>query len=492
MQPVEESQNFAYYEADELMNLFDVLPERFFSVLASPARDVYAHILFLLYDLYRHNLFGIPRETVIDSASMYLEEREQGLPDVFIDEAEGTPSGLSPREKANFVLRKLQSTGWLDIEMRTNYEEYINIYDYAIRILDTLDRIRHRRQMEYQSYVYGTYAALSVEDVEKQGALALESAYELTDQLIRELKSLNHNIRHYTERLLKEKRPQDILAAHFLEYQPQVVDRSYHRLKTADNVSKYRPRILQRIDRWLNEPGWTADIARAEVARERYPTLEQAETEIYRQLYFIQSSYLDMDSLLDEIDRRNAQYAKASLDQLRYMLNSSKDTEGQLVDLMVHMAGRITSGTWQKSDSLPPDWSRLFSLYTLDLVDSGSLFTPRQQRRQHEPPSMQETELLTEQEKEARLAHIRQRLSRKLTPDRIDRFIQERLGNRQEARAADLGIETMEDFVKLIYTAIYARNRRVSYTVDFRADDLVRTARDKFEFRNVLIRKKQP
>lgn len=61
-------------------------------------------------------------------------------------------------------------------------------------------------------------------------------AYEGTNELIGYLHSLYQNIKRCTKKILAQKRPQDILAVHFLEYQQEILDKAYHQLKTSDSV----------------------------------------------------------------------------------------------------------------------------------------------------------------------------------------------------------------------------------------------------------------
>ncbi len=69
------------------MELFDVLPDRFFSILSSPGKAVYAHLLFLIYDLHRQELYGIPRDVVMDAAAGYLETTSLPAEELGQDEA---------------------------------------------------------------------------------------------------------------------------------------------------------------------------------------------------------------------------------------------------------------------------------------------------------------------------------------------------------------------------------------------------------------------
>jgi len=479
------------------MELFEVIPERFFSVLASPARAVYAHVLFLIYDLHKQELYGISRDAVMDAAAAYLETEaidiETGAIDVDLAAPETTNSvealsALTPRDKAAAVLRRLQETGWLEVEQRTDYRQYVNLAEYAIRILDTLDRLRNREQTEYAGFVLATYLALTSEEAEHNPGLAIGKAYDQTQQLVRELKSLYQNIKRYTERLQEQAEPREILAMHFDDYKLQVLDRSYHRLKTTDNVSRYRPRILERIDAWLAQPGWLASVAADEVRRGRQPAQEQAEAAIQEQLAFIRNSYDQMDRLLDEIDRRNAQYAKASLEQVRYLLQSNGNTEGWLVNILQFLAAGLRAEEFSPEDAWPRDWDGLFALHSVQLMDTGSLYTPRTARRFHRPQPLA-APVIPAPAREAAKARVRQRLYAKLTWQRIDDYVASRMGSRREIRAADLGVQTVDDFVRLIYVAAYGRSSRVRYTVDLQGPR-VTAASGRFEFKNIRIRRK--
>jgi hypothetical protein len=464
-----------------IMDLFAVVPDRFFSVLASPSRAIYAHVLFLIYDLHKQELYGTPREAVIDAASAYLETEELDV------DGELDPT-LSPRDKSGAVLRRLQETGWLEVEQRSDYQQYVSLADYAIRVLDTLDRLRRQERQEYAGYVLATYVALTSPEAESNPGLAIGKAHDQTQQLVRDLKSLHDNIKRYTERLLKEKEPRAILAMHFGDYKLEVLDRSYHRLKTTDNVSKYRPRILERIDQWLGTPGWLATTAGDEVRRGRHATQEEAEEHLQGMLAYLRSSYEHMDDLLDEIDRRNAQYAKASLEHVRYLLSQGGDAEGRLVGLLRLLGGQLRNGALAPDTAWPADWEGLFQLQTVQTLEEGSLYTPRAARRNLKPRPLDLTEVTAAERARAK-TRLRQRLAAKLTYGRINEYVLDRLGDRREIRAADLGIETEGDFVRLIYVAAYGSSARVRYRVDLQGAP-AQSADHRFSFKNIRIRRK--
>lgn len=465
------------------MNLFERVPARLFSVLASPGREVYAHVLFLIYGLFREMRFGIPREVAVDAATAFLEGQVLA-PDALSEL--GEDGVADARQKAQAVLRRLRDDRWLELEVRTNYEEYVNLYDYSIQVLEVLDRIRTQRRAEYAGYVYGTYAALAVAEADRQGAMALERAYDQTEQLVRELQSLQHNIRQYTERLVRQHSPREILAIHFLEYKEQVLDRSYHQLRTSDHVSKYRPRILEKVEQWLHEPGRVEQVAREEARRHGLP-LEEAEGVVRSRLQSIHTAYAQMDDLLDEIDRRNAQYAKASLEQVRYLLNPSKDTEGQLVDLLALLAAELSGGGLRADESLPAPWEALFRLFPVQTLEPTSRYRPRQ-TRDHRPQPLDVSDPAAP-ERAAVRAQTRARLTGRLTAARIEEWVLGQMGDRAAVQAADLQVADIEGFIRLIYAGSLGRSRRVQFTVDYRGEPTA-AAGGRFRFKNVTLRRK--
>ena len=494
----------------DVVRLFDVVPARFFSILASKGRAVYADALFLLYDLYRSHQFGLRRDDVVDALTDLMAQLDEAGEDhEWLDEElwageDGTANGpegrssdqaarpsqsLDPRARANAVLRRLKEAGWVDLEPRTNYEEYVNLMDYAIQVLDVLDRIRTRRQTEYRGFVFQTYLALTSEDAQREGHLALQAAYDQTEALVRELKSLHHNIRHYTERLLQQKRPQDVLSVHFLEYQGEILNRSYHQLKTTDHVSRYRPKILAAVRAWVRDSDRVKAAAAGLVASGQMTELREAQAEVLRRLAFLESSYDTMDDLLHEIDRRNAQYAKASLEQVRYMLNSSRDTEGQLIDLLRFAAEQIAGGQPGTREDLQNQWQDLFALAAVEALEDRSLFTPRRTRELMKPAALSRQAVDDETRRQA-LARAHFQVANRLTLERVNRHILERLGTNASLQAKDLGVDTLDDFVLLIHTAAYSTNRKAAYQVDFEGT-AVESAGGRFRFRNVTIRRKK-
>ena len=140
------------------MNLFERIPDRFFSILTSAKKELYVEALFVLRQAFKTELV-IRRE---DLVSMLVDSLETGMLNAdFTEEEEemgvavGSGEGLSG--KAHLLIRRLRDTGWLELEYeRGSFDENIAIPDYAIEVINLLYDLSSDRVREYNSYVYAT------------------------------------------------------------------------------------------------------------------------------------------------------------------------------------------------------------------------------------------------------------------------------------------------------------------------------------------------
>lgn len=290
------------------MKLFDIIPPKFFTILSGSKKEIYSDCLFILYsDLKNSTSFGVDREIVVQTLMDYFEAFEDKS--VFDDEDETLKTS---REKANFVVRRLKDCGWLDVEDTTNYRQIINFTDYSIALLEAMKKLMNNEKLEYQGYVYAIYSILFGSE-KIQESVVLEQVYDNTNRLMTGLKTLNSNIKKYIERITHQKTPQEIMDLAFNGYAQDIIDKGYHRLKTSDNVSKFRPRIIERLEELKKSREFIEKAAGQSLEMENRESLEEAIDEIIMRLNSVISAFENMDSVIEEIDRKNTQYIRASL-----------------------------------------------------------------------------------------------------------------------------------------------------------------------------------
>ena len=197
------------------MNLFEKIPENFFSILVSKNKTIYIEALFVLGEAFKQEM-SISKDNLIARLINNLEE--QLNQEDFSDEDdmnELKDSNVS--SKAYFCLRKLKWAGWIELEMqRDSFEEYIILPDYSIKFINLFYSIVEENQIEYNSYVFATYSSLKLASIEKGETYnAIITAYNNTIQLINELKSLYNSLGRFHKKLSGQENIKDIVNEHF-------------------------------------------------------------------------------------------------------------------------------------------------------------------------------------------------------------------------------------------------------------------------------------
>lgn len=453
--------------AEARNSLFEQVPENFFSVLAGPLKELHSELLFIVYDQYRRTIYTLPRETVIDLFCEHMESMElQQWPDVEGGNERGNAgdSGAaalpaqSVRERANLLFRKLADAGWFVQEQHYDYTFKVSVPDYALAMLETLEKICTGYRMEFRGRVLSIYQNLTGE--EGLSYVALQQAAEYTAELIDGLKRLGHSIKGYTEKLLKKKDPHEIIRHIFEEYHVQVLGEQYYRLKTSEHISKYRTGILSRIKEWqANRPEILNQAARM-VDERQAPDRLSGENTIYDWLEFIEESFRRMDELLEEIDRRNVQYARSAVEKLRFQLQQGRGVSRFLTAILRDLSRQARHrGEYAEAS---PEVARMIRLFAQRTVDEHSIKTPSRQAREHQPVPLQPAELDAET-RSAKLARFRKRLQDEVTVHEINRYVQALLEDKVRLPLSEVPIHTREQWVKLIYILLFSRSRRARY-----------------------------
>jgi hypothetical protein len=153
---------------------------------------------------------------------------------------------------------------------------------------------------------------------------ALMNAYDKTVQLVDELKTLHNNIRRYHQALNEYATVNDILKGHFDEYKNLITDRIYHPLKTLDSVPRFKGPILKILSEWLLDYNLRKRIGGQAIIRGKYQTKAEADEDIILKIGEISDIYERLEEMLEEIDRKNSAYTRASIEKMRYLLNSDR------------------------------------------------------------------------------------------------------------------------------------------------------------------------
>lgn len=438
--------------------MFHIIPENFFVPLSSPNRIVYWECICKLFSVMEHQLsFGVEREVLADELQYYFEQANAA------EVVEEEFSGADSRGKANGILRRLEHYGWIEIETDKSYVQRVNFKEYAVRLIKTLLEIADGKQIEYQGYIYTIYSLVR-SNTDNPGVVLLQ-ILENTDLLITGLKNLNSNIKHYIDELTKHSTVAEIMDALFNDYITNIVDKAYHRLLTSDNVSKFRPEIIDRLESKSRSRSYIAK-ASGEIAALQEVSEEEAVDTVYRYLHEIIEAFRNMDDILNEINQKNTQYQRAAINRAKFLLAGNEDVRGQLKEILIGMNEVMNREQMDLGGIYEIEFlDHLVRIYSCSFLDGNSFYSPIEGRKEFVPQALTEDEPDLQLRRE-KLKKMMEKMQKILSPEKIDRYIEHYLDGKDQMLAGQLPLENVEDFVKIIYVRLYGQRKNMRYRVE--------------------------
>jgi hypothetical protein len=219
-----------------------------------------------------------------------------------------------------------------------------------------------------------------------------------------------------------------------LERYRHAVLANYHRLKTVDNLYKWRGEILHRLDAIEADARAVGAASRWYAEQLGVDEAAAAET-VAADLRLLRTQFETLPQLIDDIDARNARFSGVALRKLMYLLRQDTRTEGQLQFLVDALA----------RDRAPDP---VFDVYRCELLADGFLHTPARRRPRPVPQPLARRAVETRELRDSIAPRLRRPFS---------------LGARAAASIAEASPESDADHVRLIYMAAYGLDARSPY-----------------------------
>ncbi len=422
---------------------FKYLPERFFSPLASRNREHYAHALLLFYEGFLSSPTGVERDGLVDKLERYcdtLTGMEQEEDDDLTPE-EGDAASW-PRRMALLLLKKIREAGWVSEETMPDFTRIVNIESRAKPFFEALHMTATGGVTEYESHIVAIYSLLCSDASADNGHYIVLRAHDHMMRLLDSLKVLSQNIKGHFEMLFpSELDIPGILHAHYNVYMEEIIDRAYTRLKTSDNLSRYRPEIIATINARLEDDAWLS------VTAERLSSIRKRQgispmDDLRGMLEEIRENLRNMDRIIDDIDRRNRMYSRASTEKIRNRLYADSTLAGKLVAI----AGGIAGGR------IKHDWCEhgIFRFRSVSAESCSTRFRGERTGDAPPAPAMPDMARIDEMER-----NLRARIALQMNAGKIAEHLEARCGDAGSVEAADI-VSSMGDYVKLLYAGVYA------------------------------------
>jgi hypothetical protein len=451
--------------ASDLPQLFERIPPSLFGPLASGHSSLYWEILARFYHLeFEREPFFLVRpvaievaEEILRTSRVWLERREEILADDSLppEDGENDPAEAAGdeavllRATARRLVVRLERAGWFHFEYRSSYGQVLNFFPYAARVLETLVRIARDEQPVFQGYAHSIASILKPEAFAAKPGVSLSEGKRHTLDMVRELKILDRNIYSFTQKLLDEVSTAAGVLEQGIDRYRHAVQANYHRLKTVDNLFKWRGEILHRLEAIERDP-ISLDAAALWYAEQLGLDRESAARRVREDLSLLRKQFEALPQLIDDIDSRNARFSGVALRKIMYLLRQDKRIEGQL-QLVIDRLAR---------DEAP---ELEFDVFHCDLLAEGFLYNPPRRR-----PRVTARKL--DRPAPADAGEIRRgigpRLRRPFSRSRVEEYVERLLAGRARAPLREADLEGDEDYIRLIYIAAYGLDRRSPYAFE--------------------------
>lgn len=436
-----------------MKRLFDILPADFFKPLTSKYRQEYADCIMRLFNAFKPEIsYGVGREIVVKELADYFEVDDVEMS--FDDETYVSDA----REKANGVIAMLKRCGWIEYEQEVNHQINVVLCEYAIPVIESMNRVIRDEEAEYQGIISQIHASLQNEELyTKPYELIIKGVLENTERLLSELKKLNASIKRHMDRQTNDMGADEILD-HFFDYHQNIGSKAYLRMKTSENISYFRTAIIERIERMMESPEIMERAVAGYMEVEETEDSDQAYDQVIGILIDIKSSFYRLDDIIEEIDRKHARYMRSAVMRARFLLATGNNLEGKLSKILDMYVREL-------NDEIQPDLETLFSLYPQSYVSPESLQTIPVTKKLGTVSKFSDDAGMSEEERQLYKEALRMKNRSRFSRKNINEYVVNLLDGRDELPVTEVPVASRRDLIRIIYISIYAGNRSNNYAI---------------------------
>lgn len=439
-----------------MKRLFDILPEDFFKPLTSKYKQEYADCIILMFNSFKSEIsYGTNRELIAKLFTDYFDADDREMTfdeeDTYVADA---------RDKANGVISMLRSCGWIEYEQDSNHQINVLLQEYAVPVIESMNRIIKEEEAEYQGIISQIHASLQNKELySKPYELIIKGVQENTDRLLSELKKLNVSIKRHMDKQTNDMDADQILQL-FFEYHQNIGSKAYLRMKTSENISYFRTAIIEKLEYIMESPQIMERAVHGFMEVEEQTDEDIAYENLTHILMDIKSSFYRLDDVIEEIERKHSRYMRNAVMRARFLLATGNNMEGKLSKVLNCLVEEINGERENMAEM-----QRLFSIFPQNYLSPESLQTIAVRKKLGNVDELSEQAVMSHEErrlfKEALQERNRKRFSRK----NINQYVVELLGDRQQMPVTDVPVKEKKDLIRLVYVSIYAGNKANNYTI---------------------------
>lgn len=455
--------NFLERNCKTMADLFDVVGDSFFKPLSSQFKSIYISCLNIIYDTYRTELsYGADREILVAKLTDYFE----GLGNLEIQFEDDQETLKDSRTKAATFLRKLKEYGWVEYDIGNDQRIRIIMPNHAISFIQTIQSVTKQEEMEYQSEISAIYSLLTNEELLLRPYIqVIKPVYDHTLALFTGLKKLNTSIRRYIDELTADKTSEEILED-FFNYHDEIGSKAYFRIKTSDNVSKFRNVIVRRLQNMIEDRDRYNLIVQGYMNVEAVNDFEEASEHIRGIISDTIAHFRSYDEIVEEIDKRNSKYIRNAVERAKFLLLNSNNAEGKISKILQFLSEKYNEDEEKNlTEDASEDICRLFNMFPQGFLSGESLKTISITKKITDVEEISENYELSEEERELRRLLIQEKNKNRFSQKNITNFVLELLSDKSMVSASEIEVASRRDMIRVIFISFYGRSVKSEYII---------------------------
>jgi len=444
------------------VNLFQIIPAEFFKPLTSKYKNIYIDCLQVIYSTYKTELsFGVDKEVVVTELEHYFDN--DSTTEMVFDEDDKEVVRDS-RAKANAILRRLKDSGWLEFELANDYKIKVNLFDYAVTMIESFNKIVTNEEMEYQSLVSQIHATLMNSDgYSKPYEYIIKRVVDNTEELMVGLKKLNTNIKKQIDSITNEKSAGEIVEDFFL-YHKDIGSKSYHRIKTSDNISHFRSDIIEKLYNILDDEQVFKRSVQGYIEIEQAPDMAEAEDLLRVKIHNIISAFRNYDEIISDIDYKHSKYIGSAVARAKFLLTNTNNAEGKISKILRYLSDEFNDDeTINLNDELDDAMLEIFNIFPQGFIDSDSLYAVPITKKISLPEVLSDSLGISEEERALRKLAMQEKSRGRFSRKNINAYVGELLKDNKAVLASTLPLESKRDLIKIIFISLYGRDKKSIY-----------------------------
>lgn len=446
-----------------MKNIFQCLPSDFFKPLTGKYRNEYADCIQLIFNTFKPEIsYGVNREIVIAVLEDYFSNDDS---EMFFEES--LIIAKDARGKANEIVRQLKESGWLEYDQVENHQINLVLYEYAIPIIESFNKIIKDEETEYQGIISQIYSTLlNTELYNKPYELIFKGVYENTERLVSELKKLNASIKRHMENQTNEMGAAQVLE-HFFLYHKNIGSKAYLRMKTSENVYYFRSEIIEKLNEIMSSQKIMDAAVKGFMELESVEDGEIAYDSLLQMILEIKSAFNRLNEIIEEIDKKHAKYMRNAVMRAKFLLSTGNNMEGKLLKILSVLVDEMNLQTSiNLYENTADDVLEMFRLYPQKYMDSESLKAIPVLKRQGIVDEVGNGIIMTEQEREIYKEALKEKNRNRFTRKNINAYVETLLEKQPRIKASSLELEGKRDVIRLVYISIYGNNKANTYRVE--------------------------